>query len=130
MKNCEFIDYKVYPEDQYIDAIARVKHNGEIKHFAKKKMKDGGVFWTRASFSVTVNGEKKYFKDYLDSSLEEELIIEFVKENVKNSQMTKANLNSPAGNYYPHGMAQQSSMPPMPPAQSMDEVAANDPIPF
>jgi hypothetical protein len=127
MKNCEFIDYKVYPEDQYVDAIARVKHNGEIKHFAKKKMKDGGVFWTRASISVTHNGEKKYFKDYSDSSLEEEMIIEFVKENVKASQAPKP---TSKGQYYPHGMTQQNSMPPMPPAQSMDEVAANEALPF
>ena len=85
MNNFEFISYKQYPDDLYTKAIAKVRIDKKhVVSFAQKPSKDGGRFWSTASIQVTDSGEKKYISAYmLDSRAEEEMLLEFVKENVK-----------------------------------------------
>lgn len=88
MSKFELISYKVYPQDQYVEAVAKVRIDGKhIVGYALKKTKDGGKFWAPASISVTDNGEKKYIAGYmLDSRAEEELLNEFIIDSVRQSQ--------------------------------------------
>lgn len=124
MNNFEFISYKIFPEDQYIEAMARVRVDRKhVYHFVKKKLKDGGIFWTRASHAVVENGEKKYFKDYMSDSLEEELLIEFVREKANAAAKAATNNVQMQGQvHYPHGMAQSKT--------SMSEVVENEQLSF
>ena len=88
MSKFELISYKVYPQDQYVEAIAKVRIEGKhIVSYALKKTKDGGKFWAPPSISITDNGEKKYVSGYmLDSRAEEEMLNDFIVDAVRQSQ--------------------------------------------
>lgn len=129
MNKFEFISLKEYPEGQYPTAIAtvRVTHfdksgypSREVLRYARKNSKDGGIFWAMATHSVVVNGEKKYLPGFKpDSDIDEEMLVDFIKESVKNLLAPKA---APQGQiHYPHGLVQ--------PATSMSEVVQEE-IPF
>lgn len=132
MNNFEFISYKQYPDDSYTNAVAKVRIDRKhVVTFAQKKMKDGGFFWSTPSINVMEGGEKRYFPSYsLDSRVEEEMLIEFIKENVK--RLTSP-VQTSASIQYPHGMGQRNAppmpnIPPMPPT-SMSELVQEE-IPF
>lgn len=138
-QNFEFKSYTPTPTDQYMLGIAKVKLYGKlIVNFKHVKTKDGaGSFFCTQNYTLTEsNGEKKYIPcAQLTDRDEEEMLLEYVRNQVNyiitQRSAVKSQPNGAApGQYYPHGMAQQSSIPPMPPAQSMDEVAANESIPF
>lgn len=136
-RNFEFKSYTPTPTDQYMLGIAKVKLYGKlIVNFKHVKTKDGsGSFFCTQNYTTTESsGEKKYLPCVqLTDRDEEEILLEYVREQVNyiiaQRSATKSQPTA-QGQYYPHGMAQSSPMPPMPPPQSMDEVAANDAIPF
>lgn len=150
MNKFEFISLKEYPEGQYPTAIATVRINHidskgypcrEIVRYARKEMKTGGHFWTMATHSVLINGEKKYIPGFQnDSGIENEMLIEFIKENVKSEANPIAQNGSMYGQSYPNGQVQQRQtaqvnnipypMPPMPDLPQASEVAPNDNLPF
>lgn len=120
MSKFEFISLKEYPEGQYPTAIATIRINlkdergypvREVVRYARKTTKDGGSFWAMAQHGVVVNGEKKYLPGYsLDSSIDEEMLIEFIKENVKR---TASGCATPAASVFtsPCGVANQQDLP-------------------
>lgn len=138
-QNFEFKSYTPTPTDQYMLGIAKVKLYGKlIVNFKHVKTKDGtGSFFCTQNYTTTEpSGEKKYLPCVqLTDRDEEEMLLEYVRQQVnyiiaQRSATKSQPISAAPGQYYPHGMAQHSSMPPMPPAQSMDEVAANEAIPF
>lgn len=116
MNKFEFISLKEYPEGQYPTAIATVRVNHRDQHgnatrevlrYARKTGKDGGIFWAMATHSVVLNGEKKYFSGFqMDSQMDEEMLIDFIKESVKRLANP---VQSPAQIQYPHGLVQNSN---------------------
>lgn len=140
MNHYEFKSYTPTPTDQYMLGIAKIKLYGKIVvNFKHVKTKDGsGSFFCTANYTMQdpVTQEKKYIPCIqLDSRDDEDMLQEFIRSHVNQviaqRSAHKAQQNSlPQGQYYPHGLAQSPEMPPMPPAQSMDEVAANEAIPF
>lgn len=128
MNNFEFIDVKFYPEDPYTDAVARVVVAGQVTHFGRKSSKDGGKFWARASFSVLDKGEKKYIRDYLNNTIQDEILLEFVKENVK--RVTSTATPTQGSIQYPHGMGQTKPATAIPDFPPMSEVAPEAELPF
>ncbi len=140
MKRYEFISVKEFPEGPYPTAIATVRVTSkddqgypvrDVLRYARKELKTGGTFWAMATHSYMLNGEKKYMKGYNpDSDIDEEYLIDFIKENVK--RLANPVQMSGQVHRYPHGMGQtqqtqqthQDEMPPMPP---MPEQA---PLPF
>jgi len=96
MNKFEFISLKEYPEGPYPTAIATVRinlkdENGhafrEVVRFARKELKAGGVFWAMSTHCVMINNEKKYFAAFeLDSAVDTEILVDFIKENVKRLQ--------------------------------------------
>jgi hypothetical protein len=139
MNKFEFISIKEFPEGQYPTAIATVRVNlkdekgfpvREVIRYARKTAKDGGVFWAMATHTVTVNGEKKYLPGFkLDSELDEELLIDFIKQSVKNLQAGNVQMSGQV--HYPHGLVQPAPSMPIPPEfpQSMSDMVQEQ-IPF
>lgn len=131
MNNFELISYKQYPEDPYTKAIARVRIDRKhVVVYAKKEAKNGGAFWCAPSVSVTENGEKKYLSAHkLDSEVENEMLIEFIEEAVKQGAGGKIQQQ---GSVFPHGLPTNSApdYSSMPPPRSMDEVANQQALPF
>lgn len=134
-QNFEFKSYIPLDNDPYMLGIAKIKLYGKvIVNFKHVKTKDGSsTFFCTQNYSIKdAAGEKKYLSCVnLDSRDDEEMLMEFIRENVnkilaqrsahaQGSQITQ-------GNYYPHGMAKQSLAHPI---SSISEVAQNDQVPF
>jgi hypothetical protein len=132
MNNFEFKSYTPTPNDQYMLGIAKIKLYGKIVvNFKHVKTKDGsGTFYCTNNYTLLdAMGEKKYLPCVqLDSRDDEDMLMEFIRENVtKVLAQRSAHQAQPIaqpGAYYPHGMIQQQ------PPKSMDEVAANEQLPF
>jgi len=131
MNNYEFLGYKPYPEDPYVNASCKIRIDKRyVVVFLHKKKKDGSMFWAPVSAGVTDAGEKHYLNGFEDKLTEPEELQDFIRDGVKRAIEMKlvhqAQQAAPAsGTYYPHGMAQNT-----PPPTSMSEVAANDNLPF
>ena len=130
----EFESHESTPEDQYIKEIVTFKFTAENESFYvpyfRKQSKDGGLFWSPASVGVTKHAQKKYCDGFmLDSRHREKQIREFLDE--RRWERQQAPIASPAGNYYPHGMAQaqQPVNINFEPPRSMDEVTPTE-LPF
>lgn len=142
--NFEFKSYIPTPTDQYMLGLAKVKLYGKVvANFKHVKTKDGtGDFFCPASYTITdAGGEKKYISCVmLDSRDDEEALMEFIRVNVHASIAQRSALKAQqqpnaSGAYYPHGMAQQSTMMTggyvTPSGQnSIAEVTKQDDLPF
>ena len=112
----EFISYKAYPDDMYTKAIAKVRIDGKhVVAFAQKQMKDGSAFWSNASIQVNDGGEKRYIQGYMiDSRSEEEMLLEFVKDNVKRVNSGTVQMSASAFQGAPqvqHGVTDNEPLP-------------------
>ena len=116
MNNFEFKSYTPTPNDAYgMMGIAKVKLYGKIViNFKHVKTKDGsGSFFCTNNYTMTdALGEKKYLPCVLlDSRDDEQELQDFIRDSVNRSiamqNSFKQTTQSP-GNYYPHGMTQQS----------------------
>jgi hypothetical protein len=146
MNNFEFRSYTPTPTDQYgMLGIAKVKLYGKIVvNFKHVKTKDGtGSFFCTNNYTITdAMGDKKYLACVqLDSRDDEDMLMEFIRENVNKvlaqrsvqfDNISKSLVDSTIGaikqqgNYYPHGLTQQTQPAPT----SMSEVAAQEQLPF
>ncbi len=108
----EFLGYIETPNDKYgMLGIATVRlYRKVVIRYKHVKTKDGtGTFFTAASYTYEEGGDKKYSAAFLiDSRAEEEELLEFVRSSVKKKQ-TATSVHQP---------------------RSMDEVAANEQLPF
>ncbi len=129
MNNFEFKSYTPTPTDQYMLGIAKIKLYGRIVvNFKHVKTKDGAAtFYCTNNYTLTDSlGEKKYLPCVqLDSRDDEELLMDFIRENVNTAiqqrSAHKAQQSSqPQEIHYPHGMAQPQS----------SEVAIQEQLPF
>ena len=69
MSKFEFISHESYPDDQYITESAVLCFDGKYRiTYVRKKMKNGGAFWTEITAGVTKGGEKKYLKSFSQDS--------------------------------------------------------------
>ena len=144
MENFKFVSYLSTPTDQYMLGIAKIKVElvnpttkkpiGDLElRYKHVKTKDGsGTFFVPANYTTTDSaGEKKYIPAFIfDSRSADDEIQDFLRENVNKSIAQRSvfpSSTAPQAIQYPHGMVQNSQ-----PTQikSMDEVAANDQLPF
>lgn len=121
MQDYEFIKYQELPDDPYTKALITIRQNlydkqghpkPQILTFGAKDMKTGARFYAMATHGYTLNGEKKYAKGHIcDSRADQELLDEFVAQcaRVKGKPFEKSVFEKPT---------------------SMDEVAANEQLPF
>lgn len=69
MSAFDFISHESYPEDQYIAESVVLCFDKKYRvTYVRKKMQNGGSFWSEISASVTKNGEKKYLKAFSQDS--------------------------------------------------------------
>ncbi len=119
MSNFEFISYTPTPTDQYMLGIAKVKVYGKLElRYKHVKTKDGsGTFFCTSNYTLTDSiGEKKYMPCFLlDSRSDEEILMEIIREGVNR---VSAQQSARATNH-------QGQV-----VKSMDEVAANEELPF
>jgi hypothetical protein len=119
MNNFEFISYTPTPTDQYMLGIVKVKAYGKLElRYKHVKTRDGsGTFFCTSNYTLTdTMGEKKYMPCFLlDSRSDEELLMELIRQGVHQviNQKSARTTNSQG-----HVI------------RSMDEVAANEQLPF
>jgi hypothetical protein len=77
MSTFDFVSHESYPEDQYIaEAVTLCFENKYRVTYIRKKMQNGGMFWSEISAAVTKQGEKKYLKSFSQDS-------NFLQEDIK-----------------------------------------------
>lgn len=65
----DFVSHEAYPEDQYIAESVTLCFEKKYRvTYIRKKMQNGGMFWSEISASVTKHGEKKYLKSFSQDS--------------------------------------------------------------
>lgn len=121
MPDYEFVKYQDLPDDPYTKAIITIKQNlydkeghpkPQLLSFGAKDMKTGTRFYAMATHGFTVNGEKKYVKGHMcDSRADQEALDEFVALCARS-----------------RGKPLEQSVFEKP--RSMDEVVANEQLPF
>jgi hypothetical protein len=135
MNNFEFKSYIPTPDDQYMLGLVKIKLYGKIViTFKEVKTKDGtGIFYCTQNYAMKdALGEKKYIAcAQLDSRDDEQELQDFIRVHVNQAKAQRSAhkpfdngilpVQGTQGNYYPHGMAQQT------PTQ---EVTKQDDLPF
>jgi len=57
----EFISHEYFPDDPYTKEICYLSVDSKFRFaYVRKNRKDGGLFWSPMSTSVSINGEKKF----------------------------------------------------------------------
>lgn len=93
MQHFEFINFKAYPNDQYLQGIATIRFmKALVLKLKLVKTKDGnGSFFCFQNYTVTENGEKKYIPCCMfDSRAEEELMQDWLRGEVHKAQRATA----------------------------------------
>jgi hypothetical protein len=86
MNNIEIVSYNEYPLDAYTKAICTLLIEGKyLVAYGQKMMKDGGVFWTPATFSVQESETGKKFIDgfSVDSKSLNNKLLDYVRQQAK-----------------------------------------------
>lgn len=69
MSAFDFVSHESYPEDEYTKEAVVLCFEGKYRvTFLRKKLQNGGMFWSEISASVKKNGEKKYLKAFSQDS--------------------------------------------------------------
>lgn len=77
MSAFDFVNHESFPEDQYIAEAVTLCFDGKYRvTYVRKKMQNGGMFWTEISAAATKGGEKKYLKSFSQDS-------NFLQEDIK-----------------------------------------------
>lgn len=65
----EFINHESFPQDAYIaEAVTLCFEKKYRVTYVRKKMQNGGMYWSEIAASVMKNGEKKYLKSFSQDS--------------------------------------------------------------
>ena len=77
MSAFDFVSHEKFLEDPYIAEAVTLCFDGKYRvTYIRKKMQNGGMFWSEINASVKQHGDKKYLKSFtLDSN--------FLNEDVK-----------------------------------------------
>src|ERR1700678_1113814 len=77
MSTFNFVNHESFPEDQYIAEATTLCFEGKYRvTYIRKKMQNGGMFWSEISAAVKQHGEKKYLKAFAQDS-------NFLQEDIK-----------------------------------------------
>jgi hypothetical protein len=69
MSAFNFINHERFPEDQYIAEAVTLCFDGKYRvTYVRKKMQNGGLFWSEISAAVSQFGKKKYLKAFSQDS--------------------------------------------------------------
>lgn len=81
MSNIEFVSHEAFPEDQYTRELVYLCIDGKYRvAYVRKSNKNGGLFWTPITLSVTKYGMKAYYDAFMqDSSFLEKDIRTFLE---------------------------------------------------
>lgn len=137
MNEFKFISYEKTPQDPYILGVATILAYGKIVlRFKHSKTKDGvGDFFAPASYGIVdETGQKRYIDSFsLDSSMEKEQLMAFVRRNVL--MLQKGIPAKPDMLPMPHGLPAQAA-PQLTPTQfefsgmPQPQYSPNDNMPF
>lgn len=97
MSNIQFVSSEKFPEDEYTKEIVYLCLEGKYRvAYVRKKMQNGGMFWSVVSASATRNGKKEFFPAFLqDSNFLERDIKDFLEQrkweagSIKNPEPTQ-----------------------------------------
>lgn len=65
----DFVNHERYPEDPYIVESVTLCFEGKYRvTYIRKKMQNGGMFWSEISAGVTEHGKKRYLKSFSQDS--------------------------------------------------------------
>ena len=70
MSAFEFVNHESYPEDKYIaESVTLCLFDSKCRvTYVRKKLQNGGMFWSEISAAVQVQGDKKYLKGFSQDS--------------------------------------------------------------
>ena len=69
MSEFEFVSHERYPEDEYTNESVTLCFDKKYRvTYLRKKLQNGGMFWSEISASVKKQGEKKYLKSFSPDS--------------------------------------------------------------
>lgn len=69
MSTFDFVNHESFPEDPYISEAVTLCFDKKYRvTYVRKKMKNGGMFWSEISAAVIANGEKKFLKSFAQDS--------------------------------------------------------------
>lgn len=76
----EFVSHEYFPEDQYTKEVVVLCLEGKYRvSFLRKSLKNGSMFWSVVSASVSKNGEKSFVQGFeADSSFLNKDIMNFL----------------------------------------------------
>lgn len=82
MSRIDFISHDSFPEDEYCKEIVYLCLEGKFRvAYVRKKVQNGGMFWSVASIGAKRNGVKEYFPAFVqDSNFLEHDIKEFLEK--------------------------------------------------
>ncbi len=82
MSNIQFVTSEKFPEDEYTKEIVYLCLEGKYRvAYVRKKMSNGGLFWSVVSASATRNGKKEFFPGFMmDSNFLERDIKNFLEQ--------------------------------------------------
>ena len=69
MSAFDFVSHERFPDDEYTKEAVTLCFDGKYRvTYIRKKMQNGGMFWSEISAAVKQNGEKKYLKGFAQDS--------------------------------------------------------------
>jgi len=82
MTKIEFVSHDEFPEDEYTKELVYLSLDGKYRvAYIRKKMQNGGMFWSVASIGATRHGKKEFFPAFLqDSNFLEKDIKDFLEK--------------------------------------------------
>lgn len=127
MNNFEFISYQETPNDKYgmLGIVTVCVYGKVILKYKKMLSKQGGDFFASPSYTIETNGEKKYVNSHmLNSRIEDELLLEFIREKCHEYDMKKSAHRIVQNNPSAYSQAPQVSqyVAPKAPEVSQDEL--------
>lgn len=84
MSNIKFVSHEKFDEDLYTKELIYLLIDDKYRiAYVRKQAKNGGLFWSVPTLSVTKNGTKEYFEVFLqDSSFLEKDIKKYLEDRV------------------------------------------------
>lgn len=105
MSKIEFISHEYFPEDEYTKELVYLCLEGKYRvAYIRKNAKNGGLFWSVASFGITKNGTKQYYPAFMQDS---NFLEKDIKDYLESRKWEKKDFNKAVANdgiVYPRHM--------------------------
>ncbi len=94
MSKFEFVSHESFPEDPYTRELVYLLIDDKFRvAYIRKQAKNGGLFWSPITATITKDGVKNYYEAFLqDSSFLEKDIKRFLEERSWEKSAPRANV--------------------------------------